>query len=345
MTENNSTHHVDIDTLNKLISDQLQMNGEKNDCIQFDQKTNESNCEEHVALFNYSNQSENGLTTNDYIRSLHNTTTSSGYGTSFFTSSNDNSLINPNESILSTPRTPKTPTMFNSNTTGLQLGNSFDIQIDDQNINQYQKLINNDFMARMGINLPNPNLTYMNNESFAKKSSIENGINKSFVRQSNQIGNLPNKNSTDYNQNEIRYDNFSGINLNEMPSHLNSLMKNTHVENSFSSLNNQTNFFGNKVKQAENKIPMRHLDYHESSPSTESNCSRLLNSSKISMDINHAGFNFNNNYQSSRYHNSAPPNLDLDSFNLNSPINKNHKTTAYAPQSINNSKMDRLFNS
>ena len=96
MTENNSTNNANIASLNKFMLDNVQINHEENGIIQFDQKTNENHFEEHVQSTNNQNL-ENSI--NNYFKNLHNSTSSSGYGSSFFSSSNDNSVINQNDSI------------------------------------------------------------------------------------------------------------------------------------------------------------------------------------------------------------------------------------------------------
>jgi hypothetical protein len=201
--------------------------------------------------------------------------------------------------------------------------------VDDQNTDQqYHQLINNDFMARMGINY--------SNDSFAKRLPTENSINKSTVRQRNQTSISPNKNANDQNQNEIRFDPFGDyIGVKKMA---NNAIINAQSENIFSSLVNQTNLSGNNIKLGENKFSSRPLDHYESTPSIESNTGRLLNQNNISMDINRSNLNFNNNYHENRFQNLAPEILDLDSFNLNSSLNKNQKAITH---SLHDNKVDR----
>ncbi len=332
MTENNSTSNVNIASLNKFMLDNVQINHEDNGIIQFDQKTNENHFEEHVQSTNNQNL-ENSI--NNYFKNLHNSTSSSGYGSSFFSSSNDNSVLNQNDSMSSTPRTPKTQNMLNSNIVGFQLGNSFDIRVDDQNTDQqYHQLINNDFMARMGINFSN-----LSNDSFAKRLPTENSISKSTMRQRIQTSISPNKNVNEQNQNEIRFDPFGDyIGVKKMINNANNAIKNAHSENIFSSLINQANLVGNNIKLGENKFSSKPLDHYESTPSIESNTGRLLNQNNISMDMNQSNLNFNNNYHENRFQNLTPETLDSDSFNLNSSLNKNQKIITH---SLHDNKLDR----
>ncbi len=320
-----------------------------------DEDTDTTECGETCSeldpnIYTMPNHYNNYTQLDDNYKSVHNSTSSSGYGfslssdssTSYYNSSHENSINNPNDSIFSIPNTPKTPSYSfqNSNDNSDSLLAKVNYQQQTNLLNQ--QMTANDLIARFGVNLVNNNNN--NNNDILKKASIENSLLNNYMRQTtpNQSLLINSKKSMSLDATPFNYDPFNDYTgIDKMMNQQGSL--NIKKQSPRNINDNELNSFQTKLL-SDNLIGNRTLENFDLRNLKSNNNQRLFQNQNIDSQ-NQIGLNSINN-NNNRFTNNFSNMPDFNS-NFN---NKNSKTfppsSSYMPNKLNSSfnQIDKFQN-